>query len=160
MPVSKKSKGVEINGVQYAVAPLCQAQEDILLELFGEAGIVNTAIEMATGEEDKDIDFDGLLINMGRKRLIPRFLAVILVPVNQKFNEDRLPKLREIMSAESAELKFRVWPDFLAVGGKYLSKYINISPEMKETFGGLLQAKKPAKGSSSSPAGETSPNAN
>jgi len=135
----RKTKTFDIDGVSYHVAPLCQAQEDILLEILGEIGIINTAIDFISAEdENTELNVDRILIDLGHKRLIPKFLSTILVPVNEKFNEIRAKKMEAVMAQQSAELKFDVWPDFLSVAGMYAKRLLSISPAVKKKVENLL----------------------
>lgn len=150
----------EVNGVQYQVAPLCQAQEDILLEIFGEIGVVDMAVDLAMRDEETEIKLDQVLINLGRKRLIPRFLATVLVPVNQKFDETNLEKVISDVAAAPSDLKFRVWPDFLAAAGNYRQHLTRIFPQLKTLkLGKLMKMGATPKASSTTSAKGTSASA-
>ncbi len=128
-----KIKIHEIDGVRYHVAPLCQAQEDILVEIFGEIGILDLSIRGYLAKSNElDLPVDDVLKNLGRKRLIPRLLATLLVPVNEKFDESKLPETEKIMAGQSVALKFEVWPDFLSVAGTYKKQLIRIFPSLKK----------------------------
>lgn len=128
----------ELGGKKYHVPMICQAQEEILLGILAEVGILEVVSDfLLARNENADIDFDRILRNLSQKRLLTRFMATLLVPVNEEFEEKRIEAIMKLVAKADPFLKFDVVQDFFGIMGKYEEQFKRISPLFKQKLAGL-----------------------
>jgi len=138
LSVSTTKRTYQLGDTTYYVPPLCLAQDEILLGILGEAGIA----DMELGE-DLTLDLNDLLKRLAQKRLLRRFLGTILVPVNEKFDESKLPEMEKIAGQLDNLQILEIIEDFLSVNGKFF-KLLNTFLADNTNGKGRVAASKPA----------------
>ncbi len=125
----------ELGGKKYHVPMICQAQEEILLGLLADVGLMELVTDFLLAKnENAELDIDRILKNLSEKRLLTQFMATLLVPVNEEFDESRIPEIAQLVAKADPFLKFDVAQDFFGIMGKYEEQFKRISPKFRETF--------------------------
>jgi len=103
-------KRFTIDGKEFFVQELCIAQDELLAELLSHFDLARLM----------DLDTQEFLQRVAEKKLLRRFLAILLIPVNGEFDEDKIPEIEEHTKKAPTGTALEVARDFLSKNENWL----------------------------------------
>ncbi len=106
---------VKINGQEYVVDELTVAQDELIAEIIA---LLESDAVLLGGE----INVFSLAKSLGEKKLLRRFLSVVLVPAGEEFDESKCKEIEQQVAMVKSSAVMEVIEDFLHKNAGWMQK--------------------------------------
>jgi hypothetical protein len=126
-----QKKHFSIGGMEFKIEELCIAQDEHLSAIFAELDITGLL----------DMNVEPFLKKISEKKLLRRLLAIILIPVNSEFDEEKIEEIEgQTVKIKNSQVEAIV-QDFLLRNASWLKKARSFLEKQKPQIEKTIQQK-------------------
>lgn len=125
----------KINEIVYEVPEFTVAQDEQFMEILASIGLGGVIVTA-------EIDIAVLVNGLTRGKALRRFLALCLVAVNTKFDEEKLPEMEKVAASVPSSLIQSIVEEFIKKNKPWIEKLAAFLQTLKEKYVDAPEKKK------------------